>query len=215
MTANDRFKQRFDAWLRASIIAAAVLHGCLFAFWPTMAASETSFDPDELEVIDIPESIPIPPPPEQIQRPSLPVVSETLIDQDVTIAETSFASQPLTTLPPPPTRSTANDDLSLAPRLTPMDVKPRVLNVDEVTRAMERNFPSMLRDAGVSGTAEVWLYLDYDGTVLKRQLNRSSGYTLMDEAALKVAEIMKFSPAKNRDKAVQVWVSQPITFSSH
>jgi TonB family protein len=34
----------------------------------------------------------------------------------------------------------------------------------------------------------------------------------MDEAALDVARVMKFSPAKNRGRPVPVWVSIPITF---
>ena len=32
------------------------------------------------------------------------------------------------------------------------------------------------------------------------------------DAAIKVAGIMKFTPALNRDKKVPVWVSLPITF---
>ena len=36
----------------------------------------------------------------------------------------------------------------------------------------------------------------------------------LSEAALKVAEVMRFSPAYNRDKKVQVWVSLPIKFST-
>ena len=46
------------------------------------------------------------------------------------------------------------------------------------------------------------------------KLFRSSGHDALDEAAAKVAEIMQFSPALNRDQKVQVWVQIPITFSS-
>jgi hypothetical protein len=34
----------------------------------------------------------------------------------------------------------------------------------------------------------------------------------MDDAALAVSEIYRFTPAMNRDKKVPVWVSFPITF---
>ena len=44
------------------------------------------------------------------------------------------------------------------------------------------------------------------------QVNASSGQPTLDEAALRVARIMEFSPAMNRDKTVPVWVKVPITF---
>lgn len=215
MTANQRFKSRFDQYLGASLAVAALLHFCLFAFWPSMAASSMSFDPDELEAITLPPEVIIPPPPEQISRPAMPVVGDATIDEDITIAETVFESNPVNNLPPPRTTSADTQDISAAPMYTPFTVKPRVLNVSAVIQSMERNYPSLLRDAGIGGQVEVWFFLDVDGKVLKTQLKQSSGYDALDEAALQVAQIMKFSPAQNRDKPVQVWVSQTITFTTH
>jgi hypothetical protein len=34
----------------------------------------------------------------------------------------------------------------------------------------------------------------------------------LDDAAAKVAELMQFSPALNRDQKVKVWVDMPIVF---
>lgn len=212
MTANQRFKQRFDQWLRASVAVAAAIHFCLFAFWPDMAASDTSWDPEELEAITLPPEIIIPPPPEAIRRPAQPIVSDAVIDEDITIAETDFESNPQNNLPPPPTTSADTQDISKAPVYTPFTVSPRVLNTREVVTSMERNYPSLLRDAGIGGTVEVWFFLDVDGAILRTQLKQSSGIAGLDEAALKVADVMEFSPARNRDRPVQVWVSQLITF---
>jgi TonB family protein len=50
--------------------------------------------------------------------------------------------------------------------------------------------------------------------VLQARLHTSSGHPQLDEAALRVAPEMRFSPAMNRDKRVQVWVEIPIAFSS-
>ncbi|HUF67266.1 MAG TPA: energy transducer TonB [Longimicrobiales bacterium] len=213
MTANQRFKQRFDQWLGASMVIAVALHFCLFAFWPTMAASDVSFDPAELEAISLPPEVPIPPAPEAISKPATPVVSEATIDQDITIAETLPESNLVNNLPPPPTSSTATQDISEAPRYTPFEERPRLLNQADVVRSMERNYPTFLNQAGIGGTVEVWFLLDVDGSILKTQLKQSSGRAALDEAALKVAGIMEFTPAKNRDRPVQVWVSQPITFT--
>jgi len=59
----------------------------------------------------------------------------------------------------------------------------------------------------------VWLYIDENGAVAERQVNESSGYDALDEAALEVADVMEFTPAQNRDKQTAVWVSIPITFN--
>jgi protein TonB len=85
-------------------------------------------------------------------------------------------------------------------------------NRDEVSRALEREYPSLLRDAGVGGRVDVWIRLDERGVVQDAQVNASSGQPSLDEAALRVARIIRFSPAMNRDQPVPVWVSIPITF---
>jgi TonB family protein len=212
MNANQLFKQRFEHWLRASIAIAAAFHFFLFAFWPTMAASDTAWDPEELEAITLPPEVIIPPPPEAIQRPAMPVVSAATMDEDITIAETTLESNQQLNLPAPPTKAADTENLALVPQWTPFDVKPRVLNHAAVVQSVERSYPSILRDAGIGGTVEVWFFLDVDGTILNTQLKQSSGQAGLDEAAMKVADIVKFSPARNRDRPVQVWVSQWITF---
>jgi protein TonB len=98
------------------------------------------------------------------------------------------------------------------PSFTPFTVAPVVQNRDEVARALEREYPALLRDAGVGGRAIVWLRLDEEGIVQDVQINTSSGHPALDEAALKVGEVMRFSPAMNRDKVVPVWVSIPVSF---
>jgi protein TonB len=142
------------------------------------------------------------------------VVGEATIDEDITLAETTFEENPVNNLPPPPTSSAATEDISKAPTFTPFTVPPRLQNQSEVQRALERNYPPLLRDAGIGGKVNVWFFIDTDGTVLKTTLAEQSGYPALDEAAVAVANIMRFSPAQNRDKAVQVWVSLPITFST-
>ena len=98
------------------------------------------------------------------------------------------------------------------PSFTPFTVAPRIQNRAEVSRTLESAYPPVLRDAGVGGSAEVWLRLDEQGIVQDVQINASSGHPALDQAALRVGEIMRFSPAMNRDKVVPVWVSVPVTF---
>jgi protein TonB len=212
-TANDRFKDGFNNWFWGSIAAAAVLHFMIFAFWPEMATADTSYSAEELTAIELPPEIEIPPPPEQIARPATPVVGDAEIDEDITIASTSFEDNPIENLPPPPTAA-PSEDISAAPRFTPFTVSPELRNRSEVQRALERNYPPLLRDSGIGGEALVWFFIDENGRVVKTQLNKSSGYDALDQAAIKVANVMQFSAALNRDKKVPVWVAIPIVFSS-
>ena len=79
-------------------------------------------------------------------------------------------------------------------------------------RAMEREYPPLLRDAGIGGTVRVYFFIDEEGRVGDRRIDQSSGHQALDDAAMSVAETYQFSPALNRDKKVPVWVSFPITF---
>jgi protein TonB len=209
-TANDRLKQSFTSWFWGSMIAATLIHFGAFAFWPELTAEDFSYTSEELEAIELPPEIEIPPPPQSIARPATPVIAEASIDEDITIAPTTFEENPVEDLPPPPEER--QTDLSAAPTFTPFTVAPSILNRDDVIRAMEREYPPLLRDAGIGGTVRVYFFIDEGGQVQDRRIDQSSGHQALDDAALKIAGIYRFSPALNRDKKVPVWVSFPITF---
>ena len=42
MTANDRFKQSFSAWLWGSMILATLAHFAVLNFWPELTAQDFS-----------------------------------------------------------------------------------------------------------------------------------------------------------------------------
>ena len=212
-TENDRFKRSFGSWFWGSMIAATVLHFVLFQFWPTQTAADLSFTAEELELIEIPPEIEIPPPPEAISRPATPVMAVGDIDHDITIAPTTFADNPVDVLPPPPTNE-GEADLSAAPVFTPMTVRPEIRNRREVEAALLREYPAILRNAGIGGTVVLWLYLSDEGVVLDRRLSRSSGQAQLDQAALRVAGVFQFTPAMNRTELVAVWIEVPITFQA-
>lgn len=112
-------------------------------------------------------------------------------------------------------RAQADDNqLHQQPVFTPYTVAPGILNQTDVVRAIQRLYPPLLRDGGVGGTVLVWFLLDEQGNIMKTQLKKPSGHNALDDAALKVAWTMKFSPALNRDQAVKVWIELPIVFRS-
>lgn len=216
-TANDRFKANFGNWFWGAVAVAALLHFATFALWPEMAAEDISSVEDALTTVELPPEVEIPPPPQAIARPATPVISDAVIDEDITIASTTFADNPVENLPPPPSATTGGgtEELAKAPTFTPMTVRPELKNSSAVQAALVRNYPPLLRDAGIGGQATVWFFIDENGRVIKTQLSKPSGYTALDEAALDVAKIMQFSPAYNRDKKVPVWVEIPVVFTAN
>ena len=211
-TANERLKRNFKSWFWGGMIAATVVHFVAFAFWPQLTAEDFSFEATELATIELPPEIEIPPPPQQISRPATPIIASTDadIDEDITIAPTTFEDNPVEDLPPPPDE--AEVDIAAAPTFTPFTVAPSILNRSDVVRAMEREYPPLLRDAGIGGTVRVFFFIDENGRVQDRRIDDSSGHQALDDAAMAVSEIYRFSAALNRDKKVPVWVSFPITF---
>lgn len=209
-TANDRFKQSFGAWLWASVIVATVLHFGLFAFFPELSASDVSYGVNELETIELPPEVEIPPPPEQISRPAVPVVAAAELEEDITIAPTTFEENPVENLPPPPSDASKIGD---QPVFTPYTVKPELKNRRGAVQIVEKYYPQLLKDAGIGGTVQVWVFIDTNGQVENSKVQKSSGNRQLDDAALRAAQEFSFTPALNRDKRVPVWINIPITFS--
>lgn len=212
-TANERLKQSFRSWFWASMTVATVAHFALFAFWPEMTAADFSLDGAEFVAVELPPEIKIPEAPEAISRPATPIMAASPISDDITIAPTTFDHNPVTDLPEPPSEVTSTQR-EAPQRFTPFTVRPDVKNRQEVARAMEREYPPLLRDAGIGGSATVWFYIDEDGKVIETEVKESSGHTSLDAAALKVASIIEFTPALNRDKRVPVWISMAIKFEA-
>ncbi len=182
---------------------------------------------DEVTVMEITQEMeaPPPPPPPPVDQPNAPLQGfQTLTVPDIVPSE----------IPPPGDVIFKASDftgqgiqggnaagqkkeeqvvaIGDVPSFTPFTSPPQLTNRDEVGRALEREYPSLLRDAGVGGRVDVWIRISETGKIEKTQVQTSSGQAALDDAALKVAQVMKFSPAMNRDKYVPVWVSIPITF---
>jgi len=58
----------------------------------------------------------------------------------------------------------------------------------------------------------VWFYISDTGQVLDSRIQQSSGHPQLDDAALRVADVYRFTPALNREERVVVWIQLPITF---
>lgn len=119
---------------------------------------------------------------------------------------------PAAPAPPPPAPS-AETDISAKPTFTPYTTPPRFLDPAEARRRVQREFPPLLRDAGVGGTARVLIFVDAQGGVVKVELDKGSGHAALDAAAVRAAGSFAFSPAEHRGEAVPAWIALPITFA--
>jgi len=212
--ANDRLKNSFNTWFWGSLTAAAAIHFAALAFWPEMTAADISIVSTELEQVEIIQEFEIPPPPEQIARPAVPVLSTNInISDDITIADVTFSENPVSDLPPPPTGGGVT--VSDQPTFTPFEVRPELRNRAAYGQALERRYPPMLKDAGIGGTVTLWVFINEDGRVENTRIVNSSGYEQLDRVAEDVMkEVAQFSPALNRDQRVPVWIQIPVTFQT-
>jgi periplasmic protein TonB len=204
-----------NAFAIALTLSVGVHYG-LLSWAPNIRVGELNWTTEELRMVDVPPpAVELPPVPERIARPATPVVSSAAIDQDITIAPTTFEANPVESLPPPPSTIPKDaEDIRAAPTFTPYTVRPELRNPDEIRRALEAAYPPLLRDAGIGGRVLVWVFINEDGVVEKALVKEGAGSPAFDEVALAVTPRMHFSPAINRDRRVAVWIELPLVFTT-
>jgi TonB family protein len=92
------------------------------------------------------------------------------------------------------------------------DVAPQVRNTDRVRQSLVNEYPIGLRDAGVGGNVDMWFYVNDEGVPERFQIRQGSGHTALDEAAMRVARVFRFAPARRNNRPIATWISQRITF---
>jgi TonB family protein len=103
--------------------------------------------------------------------------------------------------------------MSLQRNLAPQtSIPPRVRNPDEVLRAIAEEYPVELLARGRGGTVGVLFLVGSRGQVEEVRIGQVSAYTALDEAAMRVADIYRFTPAMRGPDPVPVWVSHAISF---
>ncbi|MBI5624062.1 MAG: energy transducer TonB [Elusimicrobia bacterium] len=90
-------------------------------------------------------------------------------------------------------------------------VRPRLLNLRELAVVLRRSYPARERAAGIQGTVILDLALAEDGRVTEVKVVGSAG-SAFDEAALGVAKLLRYSPAKVGRLAVACRIRQAIAF---
>ena len=97
--------------------------------------------------------------------------------------------------------------------LSAVEEQPELSNRADVGRQISRNYPPLLRDAGVTGQVTLRMRVLEDGHVDPESISvENSSHDAFADAARKVVERMRFRPAKVGGRPVKVWVTLPVTF---
>ena len=73
-------------------------------------------------------------------------------------------------------------------------------------------YPEIAQEAGIEGTVVVQVFVDEKGRVKETVILKGIPNTGLDEAASEAIRTVRFRPAKQRERAVGVWISIPVNF---
>ena len=194
-------KFKYPVIIRLSTLFSIILLILIFLIYPRYLGLIALEDVELQEIIieNIPQTQQIekPPPP---ARPSVPVESEDEdIADDLTIEETDLDSFEAWDAPPPPPEG---------PRVKfiPYDDPPQPLS------SIRPVYPEIAQEAGIEGTVVVPVFVDKKGRVKDTLVLKGIPNTGLDEAAVTAIKKTRFRPAKQRERAVGVWISIPVNF---
>ena len=194
-------KFKYPVIIRLSTLFSIILLILIFLIYPRYLGLIALEDVELQEIIieNIPQTQQIekPPPP---ARPSVPVESEDEdIADDLTIEETDLDSFEAWDAPPPPPEG---------PRVKfiPYDDPPQPLS------SIRPVYPEIAQEAGIEGTVVVQVFVDIKGRVKDTLVLKGIPNTGLDEAAVTAIKKTRFRPAKQRERAVGVWISIPVNF---
>ena len=197
--ANTAFKLGYRKYFDIAMIISLTLHLLAFAFIPHLDINPEKTNLDELEVIDIPPEIEIPPPPKEISRPKIPV--ETLdedVEEEDTIEDTSLDMENLPDAPPPP--PPGGGDFFVFDKAP----KPR--------KIVQPDYPTLARQAEIEGRVVLKVTIDERGRVLSVVVLQSDA-AVFNDAAITAVRQWTFEPAEQSGNPVKATIIVPLEFA--
>ena len=141
-------------------------------------------------------------------RPSIPIESEDIdFTQEIEWEMPNFDDYVAFDAPPPP----PEEDDGPRFKFIPYDEPPEPIGG---FAAIQRNviYPEIAQEAGIEGTVVVQAFVNKSGIVTECIVLKGVPNTGLDEAAIAAIKKTKFRPAKQRDRAVGVYISIPVIF---
>ena len=213
---EDKFnlKNKYTLYMQAGLIVTlGILIVAFRADWSNKSDFEIVLPEQEqitMEEIQQTEQIEEPPPP---PKPPVPVEvpNDEILEDDILDLDASLdLDAPAAALPPPPAPEKEEEE---EPEIF-LIVEQMPELVDGYGALVSRvKYPEIARKAGVEGRVTVEFVVNEQGNV--QDVVVKPGYGIgagCDEEAIRVVSETKFTPGKQRGKAVPVRMSLPITF---
>lgn len=199
-TANSEFKAQYRKWFDIALIISLSIHLIAFAVIRPFEFAALRTEQEELEVIEIPPEIDIPPPPKAIERPKIPIeaLDDEEVEEEETIQDTTFNPEDMLDAPPPPPPSSGDFYV--------FDEAPKP------KRIVQPEYPTMARQAGIEGTVVLKVTIDERGRVIRVVVLRSDS-EVFNDAAIEAMQQWTFIPAEQSGNPVKSTVSIPLEFS--
>ena len=98
------------------------------------------------------------------------------------------------------------------PRATPGRAAAAARTPVRYARVVKPKYPRKARTAGWEGTTVLKVRVDPGGRPGLVTVDRTSGFELLDRAAMRAMRQWEFHPARNGDRTVASWVKVPVSF---
>ena len=219
--ANLENKKMFYRELGLIVALGVIL--CAFE-WSTSEKAESVIQQEEAVVVEV-EQVPVtteapPPPPE---APKMPVLSDMIevVDDDIVVDTDLFISledeADMGVEIMDYVAEVAEETIEEAPiPYTLVEEKPSFNGGDanEFTKWVFSNmvYPEVARENGISGRVTLQFTIETDGSLTNIKVLRGVDPSLDQEAVRVVSMSPKWTPGKQRDKAVRVTYTFPIMF---
>lgn len=204
-----------QAWMRARhrilcLLLALGVHGFLvtLVLLPQSAEpSMTSPVPIQTQIITEPRVQPAPPPLKPVSL-TLPRMQFVVPAPIISVAETSTL---LVATQPAPSASVPVTTASNAPLTPPVPVSPPTFDAAYLHNAPPE-YPLQSRRRHEQGTVMLRVEVSAGGNALQVLIDHSSGWLLLDQAAVGAVRRWRFEPARLGRDPVVAWVLVPIEF---
>jgi TonB family protein len=218
--ANERFKAGWNACLAGSLITAGFLHAVLLYTWPESTIEVEAFrsgSPTTMLSLGAAPEIRVPSAPSDVHvsAPKIPSMADVQIElrSEVAVSLPTFDDPALTDIAALVPTAHANPEHWLDyENFAPFVSYPRVRNEGEVQHFLQRHYEPLLNLTGASGVVQVAFWIDEGGEVWKAEIAESSGYRSLDRLAMRLSNLLRFSPATRLGQPVRVQVRVPIIF---
>lgn len=161
----------------------------------------------EMEEIQQTEQERTPPPP---PRPPVPVEvpnDEVVDDEEVDWDSSLDFDESLDSGPPPAEEEEEEEEEEI---FVAVEESPELIGGMDALYE-EVSYPDFARRAGIEGRVVVQFVVDEEGNVTDPRA-LSSPHSSLEEEAIRAVSQMKFTPGKQRDRAVRVQMSLPVMF---